>query len=63
MFLKWILVSSAITLACFTNSLLLSSVSGGIFNIITSPLLLGVKPIFDSKIAFSIDDKQDLSNG
>ena len=42
---------------------LVSSVKAGIFKIIISPLLLGVKPIFASYIPFSIAPIELLSNG
>ena len=62
-FLKAILISSAACFACLTYSFLVSSVKAGIFKIIISPLLFGVKPILASYIPFSIALKALLSKG
>ena len=56
-------VCSVSAFACFARSRLLSSVRGGTFKIITSPLLEGAKPRLELIIAFSIGPIADLSHG
>ena len=62
-FLMVTLVCSVSAFACFAKSLRLSSVNGGTFRIIVSPLLEGAKPRLELIIAFSMALIADLSHG
>jgi len=54
---------SASARTCFTSSLRRSSVRGGIVRRICSPLFEGVRPMFESMMAFSIGRSMFLSHG
>src|SRR5690625_4912479 len=62
-FLILTLAFSVSALAIFDNSIRLSSVSGGIFIMIKSPLLDGAKPKLALIIAFSISGIKFFSHG
>jgi hypothetical protein len=54
---------SVSALICFTSSLRRSSVSGGIFSRMCSPLFDGVRPMLATRMAFSITGIIFFSHG